>query len=451
MNDNRDHIDFGTMRVPQLFLRLFVPTLLGLISNALLNLADGIFVGRGVGSDGLAAINVAAPVFMICTGISLMFGSGVSVVAAVHLSRGNLKAANINVTQAFSVAMLLMVAILAMIMSFPEALGRLFGSSDRLMPYVVDYIMNVTPGFPALVIMIIGLFVVRLDGSPNVAMAIQITGAVLNVVLDYLFVFPLQMGIGGAGLATAISEWVGALVLIVYMLRFSKQLKFYRPKFSLTAISLTMRNVGYMIRLGLSTFVAEIGMSVMMVAGNYMFIARLHEEGVAAFSIVCYLFPLIFMFGNAIAQSALPIISYNHGSGQLDRVRRMLRIGIGSGIACGFVIACVISLGASLLVSLFIDSAAEAWQLAVDGLPWFATGFIFFTLNIVLIGYEQSMERARLATFHMLLRSVILLVPIFIVLPTLVGDLGLWLAVPTSEALTLVVIIMQMRLRRKVG
>ena len=101
-------MDFGNMRVSHLFRKLFFPTLLGLISSVLLNLADGIFVGRGVGSDGLAAINIAAPLFQISTGIALMFGSGVSVVAAIHLSKGNRKAANINVTQAFTVGMLLM-------------------------------------------------------------------------------------------------------------------------------------------------------------------------------------------------------------------------------------------------------------------------------------------------------------------------------------------------------
>ena len=104
----RDALDFGRMNIPRLFIKLFVPTLLGLLFGALLNLADGIFVGRGVGSDALAAVNIAAPLFLVATGLALMFGAGVSVVAAIHLSRGNQKAANINVTQALTVSVFLL-------------------------------------------------------------------------------------------------------------------------------------------------------------------------------------------------------------------------------------------------------------------------------------------------------------------------------------------------------
>ncbi len=451
MNDNRDSIDFGTMNIPSLFVRLFIPTLLGLLSNVLLNLADGMFVGHKVGSDGLAAINVAAPVFLICTGISLMFASGVSVVASIHLSRGNTKAANINVTQAYTCALLLMTALSAIIMVCPAAVGSIFGGSERLMPLVVDYLFGTATGLPALLLMIIGLFVIRLDGSANTAMVIQAAASLLNIFLDWLFVYPLDWGISGAAWATSLSEWVGATIVIVYMLGFTKHIHLYRPKFSATALRLTQRNVGYMMKLGLSTLIAELGASLMMVVGNYMFIARLREEGVAAFSIVCYLFPLIFMFGNAIAQSALPIISYNYGGGQTERVGKTLRLCVTSGVVGGILISLAVAFGAPVLVSLFLNRDEEAWQLATEGLPLFATGITFFTLNIILIGFEQSIEQASQAIFHMLLRGALLMVPIFLLLPQAMGNSGLWLAVPASEAITMAIILWQIRRTRATG
>lgn len=173
MRDNRDALDYGEMRVPRLFTKLFFPTLLGLISSVLLNLADGIFVGRGVGSDALAAINIAAPLFQISTGIALMFGSGVSVVAAVHLSKGNIKAANINVTQAFTVGLLIMAVITALINIFPRQTATLFGGSDMLFPMVHEYLVGVSPCMLFMVINMVGLFSIRLDGSPNYAMAVE--------------------------------------------------------------------------------------------------------------------------------------------------------------------------------------------------------------------------------------------------------------------------------------
>lgn len=443
MKQERDSIDFGSMNIPALFVRLFIPTLLGLIFGAVLNLADGMFVGKGVGSDALAAVNIGAPVFLFCTGLSLMFGSGVSVVASIHMSHGNTKAANINVTQAFTVSFLIMSVLSVVVLLWPEATGCLFGGSDKLIPLVVKYLQGVVPGLPGMLLMIIGLFVIRLDGSPTIAMLIQGAASLLNIFLDWLFVYPLQWGIYGAAWATSISEWVGGLLVVGYMLFFTKRIHFYMPKFSRTALRLTSRNIGYMGKLGLSTFISEVGISVMMVVGNYMFMNEMQEDGVAAFCIVCYLFPLVLMFGNAIAQSALPIVSYNHGRGNRERVQSAFRLSVVAALLGGLLISAMVVVCAPLLVSVFLRSSEPAWQIAVDGLPYYATGVTFFTLNIVLIGYEQSREWARRAIGHMLLRGLVLVVPIFVLLPGLIGRVGLWLAVPFSELLTTLIIVLQ--------
>jgi len=137
----RDDIDFGQTGIPQLFFRLFIPTLMGLLFGSLLNVADGIFVGRGVGSDALAAVNIVGPIFLITTGVSLMFASGVSIVAAIHLSKGNVKAANINVTQALTIPFVIMALLMGILVMFPYEVTLLFGGSERLVPYVSDYLL----------------------------------------------------------------------------------------------------------------------------------------------------------------------------------------------------------------------------------------------------------------------------------------------------------------------
>lgn len=449
MRDNRDALDYGEMRVPRLFGRLFFPTLLGLVSSVLLNLADGIFVGRGVGSDALAAINIAAPVFQIATGIALMFGSGVSVVAAVHLSKGNRKAANINLTQAFTVGMVLMAAVLVLINAFPRQTVALFGGNDVLYPMVHDYLVGVSACLLFMVVNMVGLFAIRLDGSPNFAMAVNASAAGINIVLDWLFVFPLGMGIFGAAVATSISAGIGTAMVAWYFLRRSRQLRLYRPKFSATALRLTARNCGYMLRLGFPTFVAETAISCMMITGNYVFMHYLREDGVAAFSVACYLFPMIFMFGNAIAQSALPIVSYNHGLGNEGRISQTVRLSVGLGAVLGLAMSVLGFLFAPQLVNLFIDSAAESNAIGRRGVPLFLLTCLPFTLNIVLIGYLQSMERYRPATVFMLLRGYILIVPCFILMPMIMGFNGLWLAEPLSETLTLAVLAVYLVTRKK--
>ena len=449
MKNQRDALDYGEMRVPRLFRKLFFPTLLGLLSSVVLNVADGIFVGRGVGSDALAAVNIVAPLFQIAAGIALMFGSGVSIVAAVHLSHGNRKAANINVTQAFTVGLLFMAIVVAAINVFPHQTSDLFGGSEQLYPLVHEYIIGVSPCLLFMVINMVGLFVIRLDGSPNYAMTVNVTAALLNIVLDWLFVFPLQMGVFGAAAATSLATFAGSLMVAWYMFRRSVSLQLYKPKFSKTAIRLTVRNSGYMLRLGFPSFIAETAICCMMVTGNYMFMSWLHEDGVAAFSVACYLFPMIFMFGNAIAQSAMPIISYNSGLGKTDRVRQTLHISAGLACFLGLLMSVFGFEFAPTVVSMFIDTASPANAIGASGVPLFLLTSLPFTLNVVLIGYLQSLERFRPATVFMLLRGCIFVIPCFILLPHFIGINGLWLAEPLSEIVTLAVLLIYIALSSK--
>ncbi|MBR1882432.1 MAG: MATE family efflux transporter [Muribaculaceae bacterium] len=437
----RDAIDFGRTNVSKLFIRLFVPTLLGLLFGAMLNLADGVFVGRGVGSDALAAINIAAPLFLIATGMALLFGSGVSVVAAIHLSHDNVKAARINVTQAFGVSVLLVSCIMGLMVLFPSQTAHLFGGTDYLMPLVLDYMLWIVPGLPAGVLGFVGLFVLRLDGAPRTAMGIQVAYSLLNVILDYVMVFPLHMGIKGAAMATTISQMVGVLGILYYMLFKAKTLRLYRLKFSKKSLMLTLRNAAYMARLGLSTFIGEMAMLTMMIVGNFMFVSRLGEDGVAAFSVACYLLPLVFMIGNAIAQSSLPIISYNYGLSEWSRIARARRLSLGLAAVCGLVTTIVGVLYSPLIAGVFLLGGQPAWQIAVNGFPWYSISFVFFSVNVVFIGYYQSIERPKLATLFMLLRGFVIILPAFILLPRFIGNVGLWLAVPFTELITLLVMV----------
>ena len=172
------------------------------------------------------------------------------------------------------------------------------------------------------------MMLIRLDGSPKYAMAVQIVVAIVNIVLDWYMVFPLGWGVMGAALATSIACAVGGLMVLVYFLLLSSKLKFYRLKLSSTSLLLTLRNTGYMIKIGFATFLTELAMSVMMLTGNYMFISILGEAGVAAFAIACYLFPVVFSISNAVAQSTTPIISFNYGAHQMTRVGRALRVSL---------------------------------------------------------------------------------------------------------------------------
>lgn len=436
----RDSIDFGNTDITRLFRKLLIPTVLGMVFSAIFVITDGIFVGKGVGSDALAAVNITAPLFMITTGIGLMFGVGASVVASIHLSQGKRKAASINVTQALVVSALIIVLLSVLCCLFLEPVGRLLGSSDRLLPMVMEYMTWYVPFLVFYVLLNAGMFFIRLDGSPNYAMWCNGIAALTNIVLDYVFIFVFGWGLMGAAFATSLGTMLGGILTLVYLARYSRTIKLFRLKLSRKSLQLAIRNVGYMIKLGSSAFVSEASIASMMFLGNYVFIRHLGEDGVAAFSIVCYFFPIIFMVYNAIAQSAQPIISYNFGTGARQRVVKAFRLSIRTALLCGIFFFAMTAMCNHEIVSLFIDRSYGAYDIAVQGLPYFAVGYLFFAVNIVGIGYYQSIERAGRATVVTLLRGVVFMLIGFLGLPPLLGVPGIWLAVPLAEALTLLCI-----------
>ena len=439
-NLDRDKLDFAKGEIGPLFRALFFPTLVGMIFNSALTLIDGIFVGQGVGAEGIAAVNIVAPIFMVATGIGLMFGIGSSVVASIRLSENKVKAARIIMTQAFIVGLVLVGIICVGSMVFPRQVVHLLGCSSLLELKAVSYLLWLLPGLPFLFIECVGMMLIRLDGSPKYAMSVQIVAAVVNIVLDWYMVFPLDWGVMGAALATSIACATGGMMVLVYFLCFPNKLRFYPLKWSLTSLLLTLRNTGYMARIGFATFLTELAMSVMMLTGNYMFISLLGEDGVAAFAIACYLFPVVFSISNAVAQSAQPIISYNYGAHLTERISRTLRVSLFTAIVCGLSVMVCLWLGATGLVRLFLDPQENAYGLAVEGLPLFAMCAVFFAVNIAFIGYYQSIEKAMVSTVYTLLRGIFFLVPCFILLPCLIGVPGLWLAIPAAELLTCIVI-----------
>lgn len=440
-NLDRDSLDFGSGKIGQLFRALFFPTLVGMIFNSLLTLIDGIFVGQGVGANGIAAVNIVAPLFMLCTGAGLMMGIGASVVASIRLSEGNEKSANIIVTQSFIVGMSIVAIVMLAALFFTKPIVYALGCSEALESNAVDYLFWIAPGLLAFMPECIGMMLIRLDGSPKYAMWIQVVGATLNIVLDWRYIFPLGMGVKGAAIATSISAAVAGGMALVYFIWFSDKLHFYRLKATVTSMLLTLRNAWYMVKIGFATFLIEIAMSVTMLTGNYVFMSLQGEQGVAAFSIACYLFPVVFSIANAVAQSAQPIISYNYGAGHPLRVDRALHVAMFTAVACGLVISLGLWAGASPIVSAFLSPTEEAFGLAVKGLPLFATCAIFFAVNVTFIGYYQSIERPLPSTIFTLLRGIVFLIPSFLLLPHVLGTVGPWLAIPTAELMTMVVII----------
>ena len=201
-----NEVQFATLPTRKIFFRCALPGLLAMVVSSIYMMIDGIFVGHGLGSDALAAVNITAPLFLLNTGIGLMFGVGASVVASIHLSHGKQKSACINVTQAIIVSTLFLALIWLFVILNTEKVALWLGSSARLLPLVKEYMHWFLPFLVFSALLSSGMFFIRLDGSPQYAMMCNVIPALLNIVLDYWFIFPLQWGMLGAALATSLSQ-----------------------------------------------------------------------------------------------------------------------------------------------------------------------------------------------------------------------------------------------------
>ncbi len=429
-------IDFRNGKITVLFKQLFFPTVLGMLSMSAVTTIDGIFVGHGVGSDGIAAVNICVPLLMGLMGVGLMMGSGCSVMASIYLSQGKRLLARIGVTQALLFVTLISLIAGGGVMVFPERVARLLGASELLMPMVVDYLVWFAPSLLFELWMAVALFALRLDGAPKLAMWCNVIAAVVNILLDWLFIFPFGWGVRGAALATSVSCLAGAAVAVVYLGVFARNTRLCVLRLNRKDCLLWIRNTVAQCKIGLSTLFGEMTMALLLFVGNHVFMHYLGDEGVGAFGLSCYFLPFVFMIGNAIAQSVQPIISYNFGTGSRERVHTALRVLVMAAVGCGVVSTAGFVFLPEVLVGVFLPLDDAAARIAIDGFPYYGVGFVFFILNLTIIGYYQSIERIKPAITFAMLRGLFFLVPCFVVLPKVAGVTGIWLALPVSEILT---------------
>ncbi len=180
INTSRDRIDFGSGKIGPLFRKMFFPTLVGMLFMSAQTIIDGILVGRGVGAEGIAAVNIVAPLWTMVTGVGLMFGIGASVIASMHLANGNKKAARIILTQAFGVGSAIIAVVGLLCLAMPRTVIYALGGSPTLEHYALDYLVWLLPGTVFLLWQCVGMMMLRLDGSPRYAMWMQVASAVVD-------------------------------------------------------------------------------------------------------------------------------------------------------------------------------------------------------------------------------------------------------------------------------
>ncbi len=414
------------------FIRFIVPSIAAQWVFTLYTMVDGIFVARGVSETALTAVNIAMPYTMALFSVSILFAVGTSTVTAIFLGEKNGRKANEAFTQNIMLLTVVSVAITAFVMLNLEQVAEFLGATSFNKDYVVEYLRALAPFSGAFILSYSFEMLIKTDGFPKRATMIVTTGALLNVVLDYLMVMRWHMGVGGAALATGISNTV---VIALYLLHFCGKdgvIKFCR-------FSLDVPLIGREFKNGLSSGITEMSAGFIIFLFNQAIIRLLNEDALVSYTIISYVNSLGIMAMVGIAQGYQPLVSYYYGQKRMERCRKLRKYGIAAAAALSvaYTAGCVLFAGG--IVGLFVSpDMPELAEYSVSVLRIFSLSFLLAGYNVVIGGYFIAVEESFAATGISLSRSIVSLTVCLMLLTSLFGGAGIWWTPPLSEAVTLV-------------
>lgn len=402
---------------------------MGMVGLSCYILADTFFVSKGLGTNGLTALNLAIPIYSFIHGSGLMIGMGGGTKYSIQKSQKAHDRANRTFTNAVCLAACFAVFFVLAGIFFSGSIISLFGADGTVYQMSRTYLQVILLFSPAFLLNNVLLCFVRNDGAPQLSMSAMIVGSLSNVVLDWVFIFPCQMGIFGAVLATGLAPVISMLILSFHFIRKKHQFHLvkHRPQGSLCAGILSS---------GIPSLVTEVSSGVVMIAFNSIILRLAGNVGVAAYGVIANLSLVILAIYTGIAQGIQPIISYNYGRQNYRNIHAILRYALTAMLLFSAAIYAGVFLGASQITSIFNSEQNSALQsIATEGLRLYFLACPFAGFNIIISIYFTSTEHPLPAHILSLLRGFFIVLPAAFLLSWLGGLAGVWCAFPVTELL----------------
>ena len=412
------------------FIRYLLPSVMTMIFLSFYTTIDGFFVSKYAGSDALAGINIVIPVTCIIFGTAVMLATGAGAIIGEHLGRQETRRANDGFSMVSLALLIFSVVFTVAGIVYLHPIAVLLGASDRLMVHVLPYAFVVFAGTIPMAFKLFFEYLVRTDGSPAVGLKMSTLGLVLNVVLDYIFVGLLGLGTFGAALGTVISISASAVLGLVYFLRYS-HLRFCRPRFDFRVLLNACTN-------GSSEMLTELSTGITTLLFNLLIMREFGEDGVAAVTILMYIYYFFISFYMGIAVATAPVVSYSLGAGNSRKIRETLRHSFLTIGVTAVLILAILYRGGSFIISLFV-SGGNVYELTMTALLYFSPLFLFIGVNVFLSGYFTALGDGLTSAVISSLRSLIFVVLFLFTLPEIFGVNGIWLAMPFAEVSTILV------------
>ena len=441
-NISQEQNPLGTAPVGGLIGKFAIPAIISMLVSALYNIVDQIFIGQGVGMLGNAATNVAFPVTTIATALALLLGIGGASNYNLEMGAGREKKASSIAGTALSTLVITGVILAVAVLLFLRPLLSLFGATTDVMPYAVDYLGITAVGLPFYALSIGGNHIVRADRSPTYSMTCVLTGAIINTILDPLFIFGFGWGIKGAAWATVIGQVVSGILVIIY---FGKFRKMYLEMSMLKPSSECLKAI---ISLGMASCINQIAMAVVQIVLNNIlrYYGGLSVYGsdipIACVGVISKVNQVFMAICIGISQGCQPIWGFNYGAKKYDRVRLAYRYSMISCTAIATVFFLCFQLFPHQIVSIFGTGSDLYFQFAERYLKIFM--FMTFANGIqpMSSGFFTSIGKAKLGIVMSLTRQVLFLLPLIIIFSLILGIDGVMYAGPIADAAAFVLAIL---------
>ncbi len=406
---------------------------LGKMSISLYILADTFFVAKGLGANGLTALNLAIPVFNFINGASFMLGMGGATKFSIFKSRGQDEEANTVFSNVMYLAALFSIGFILVGLFFSKQLTAALGANQDVFDMTHTYLKVMLLFSPAFIFNSIFNCFVRNDGNPRIATIAMAGGSISNIILDYIFIFSLQMGMFGAIFATCLSQFISMTIMFHHKIKKKNTFHLIRTRIQRIMIKDTLL-------LGFPSLVGELASGIVIIVFNIIILNLRGNIGVAAYGVVSNISIVVVAIYSGVAEGVQPLLSHEYGRQKNKNVERYFRY------------ALITTVGISLITYFFIfnyagpialifnsEHNAELQQIAVEGLKVYFTAVVFLGFNIVTSIFFTSIEKALPAFIISLLRGLVIIVPMAFLLSEIAGMFGVWLSFPITEGFVVLI------------
>jgi putative MATE family efflux protein len=430
------------MNLTKQFFKYVSQNIFGLLGTSCYILADTYFIAQAAGTDGVTLLNLCLPIYNLIFAFGSMIGLGAATRYAILRAQGDARAQRYFSNAIFSVCILAVPFMLVGIFR-PDGLLRLMGGDADIVALGMNYARIFLMFTPFFMCNYVVASFVRNDGDPSLAMVATLSGSLFNVVFDYIFIFPMGLGLPGAALATAISPILSIAVCSAHFIKKSNTITFVRKAPS-------VRLLAQSCQLGISGFVGELSSGVTTTVFNFLLLRLAGNVAVAAYGVVANFALVATAIFNGVAQGAQPLVSQCYGKNEMAGARKLLLLGCGTALGLAALLYGVVFGYTDVLTALFnSENSALMATFAHSGMRIYFVGYFFAGCNIVAAGYLGAVNRPAEASITSLCRGMVAIVVCSLVLSALFGMNGVWAAFPVSEAITLALTVFL--LKRKAG